>query len=85
MVCLLGGNLANLANFAACWRRDLHAPQPQVYLGELCTKTIWGVDNRTNMHGIELGQRAVADQDPLVGYVATSHIAVEIGGDAGLH
>lgn len=76
---------ANLANFVAAWRRDLRAPQLRFYLGELCTKTVWGMDNRANMHGIELGQRAVADQDPLVDYVATSHIAVEIGGDAGLH
>lgn len=76
---------ANLANFVACWRRDLNAPQLRFYVGELCTKTVWGMDNRANMHGIELGQRAVADRDPLVDYVATSHVAVEIGGEAGLH
>ena len=75
----------NLARFVACWRRDLRAPQLRFYVGELCTKTIWGMDNRANMHGIERGQRAVAEQDPFVDYVPTSHIAVEIGGDAGLH
>ncbi|MBL8723743.1 MAG: hypothetical protein JNK49_06830 [Planctomycetes bacterium] len=76
---------ANLANFVACWRRDLGVPQLRFYVGELCTKTVWGMDNRANMHGIEVGQRAVADRDPFVDYVATSHIAVEIGGGAGLH
>jgi hypothetical protein len=76
---------ANLTNFIACWRRDLKAPQLRFYLGELCTKTVWGMDNRMPMHGIEKAQRAVADEDPLVDYVATSHVAVEIGGGAGLH
>ncbi|MBL8755575.1 MAG: hypothetical protein JNK15_19920 [Planctomycetes bacterium] len=76
---------ANLTNFIACWRRDLKAPQLRFYLGELCTKTIWGMDNRMPMHGIESAQRAVAEQDPLVDYVATSHVGVESGGDAGLH
>ncbi len=75
----------NLANFIACWRRDLKAPKLRFFVGELCTKTVWGMDHRVPMHGIELGQRAVVAQDPLVHYVPTSHIAVEIGGDAGLH
>ena len=75
----------NLANFIACWRRDLKSPELRFYLGELCTKTIWGMDNRENMHAIRTAQKAVADADPLVDYVATSHDAVEIGGDAGLH
>ncbi|MEE2935233.1 MAG: sialate O-acetylesterase, partial [Planctomycetota bacterium] len=33
----------NLKNFLACWRRDLNAPDLQFYVGELCTKTIWGM------------------------------------------
>ncbi|MFM7130650.1 MAG: sialate O-acetylesterase, partial [bacterium] len=32
----------NLKNFIASWRRDLNAPQLRFYIGELCTKTIWG-------------------------------------------
>lgn len=75
----------NLAQFVARWRRDLAAPQLRFYVGELCTKTIWGMDNRMPMHGIERGQREVADADPLVDYVPTSQVAVEVGGDAGLH
>lgn len=75
----------NLAHFIACWRRDLAAPRLRFYLGELCTKTIWGMDNRVPMQAIALAQRQVAAADPLVDYVPTSHDAVEIGGDDGLH
>jgi hypothetical protein len=75
----------NLANFIASWRRDLQAPQLRFYIGELCTKTIWGMDNRAPMHAIGVAQRAVAEADPLVDFVPTAHIAIEIGGDAGLH
>jgi hypothetical protein len=75
----------NLTNFIACWRRDLQTPGLRFYIGELCTKTIWGMDNRENMHAIRTAQKAVAEADPLVDYIRTSHDAVEIGGDAGLH
>ncbi|QOV90584.1 sialate O-acetylesterase [Humisphaera borealis] len=75
----------NLSNFLASWRRDLKTPHLRFYIGELCTKTIWGMDNRDNMHAIRTAQKAVADADPLADYVPTSHDAVEIGGDAGLH
>jgi len=76
---------ANLKNFIACWRRDLKLPNLRFYLGELCTKTIWGMDNRDNMLAIRTAQKVVAEADPLVDYIPTSHDAVEIGGDAGLH
>jgi hypothetical protein len=76
---------ANLKNFIAFWRRDLKLPNLRFYLGELCTKTIWGMDNRDNMLAIRTAQKAVAEADPLVDYVPTSHDAVEIGGEAGLH
>lgn len=76
---------ANLERFIACWRRDLAAPQLRFYVGELCTKTIWGMDLRPSMHKISVAQHAVADADPLVDYVPTSHVGVEIGGDVGLH
>lgn len=75
----------NLKNFISSWRRDLRAPDLKFYIGELCSKTIWGMDNRENMHAIRTAQKAVADEDPLVDYIPTSHDAVEIGGDAGLH
>ena len=76
---------ANLKNFLACWRRDLKAPNLKFYIGELCTKTIWGMDNRENMYAIRAGQKAVTETDKLAEYIATSHDAVEIGGGAGLH
>jgi len=76
---------ANLKNFLACWRRDLATPNLRFYIGELCTKTIWGMDLRPRMHAISLGQREVTEADPLAVYVPTSHVGVEIGGGVGLH
>lgn len=76
---------ANLSNFIDRWRRDLQAPQLKFYIGELCTKTIWGMDLRPRMHAISLGQRAVTKSDPLAEYIPTSHIAAEIGNPVGLH
>ena len=75
----------NLKNFLASWRRDLKTPNLKFYIGELCTKTIWGMDNRENMYAIRAGQKAVTDSDPLAEYIPTSHDAVEIGGGEGLH
>ncbi len=75
----------NLENFIASWRRDLQAQQLKFYIGELCTKTIWGMDNRENMYAIRTAQKSVANSDPLVEYIPTSHDAVEIGSEAGLH
>ncbi len=75
----------NLENFLACWRRDLKTPKLKFYIGELCTKTIWGMDLRPRMYAISLGQKAVAKADPLAEYIPTSHVGVEIGGGVGLH
>ncbi len=75
----------NLQNFLACWRRDLKSPNLKFYIGELCTKTIWGMDNRDNMYAIRTGQKFVTASDPLSEYIPTSHDAVEIGGGEGLH
>ncbi len=75
----------NLKNFVARWRKDLGRPDLHFYIGELCTKTIWGMDNRENMYAISLGQREVTESDPLATFVPTSHVGVEIGGDEGLH
>lgn len=75
----------NLKNFLACWRRDLGVPNLRFFIGELCTKTIWGMDLRPRMYAISLGQKAVTNADPLADYVPTSHVGVEIGGGVGLH
>ncbi len=75
----------NLKNFVASWRRDLAAPKLKLYIGELCTKTIWGMDLRPSMYAISLGQHELTDSDPLAQFVPTSHDAVEIGGGVGLH
>lgn len=75
----------NLKRFIACWRRDLQSPELRFYLGELCTKTIWGMDLRPRMYAISLGQNEVAQNDPFTDYVPTAHIGVEIGQGVGLH
>ncbi|MBT5062308.1 MAG: serine hydrolase [Verrucomicrobia bacterium] len=75
----------NLANFLKHIRHDLGVPELKFYIGELCTKTIWGMDLRPRMHAISLGQKEVASNDPLATYVPTSHVGVEIGSPVGLH
>lgn len=75
----------NLGNFIAKWRRDLKAPKLKFYVGELCTKTIWGMDLRPRMYAISQGQKAVTSVDPLAEYVPTSQVGVEIGNPVGLH
>ncbi len=75
----------NLTNFLTRLRTDLEAPALRVYVGELCTKTIWGMDLRPSMAEIARGQRAATAADPLAEYVPTSHVGVEIGGGVGLH
>lgn len=76
---------ANLKNFLASWRRDLETPDLKFYIGELCTKTIWGMDLRPRMYAISQGQKSVALADPRAEYIPTSHVGVEIGGGVGLH
>jgi len=75
----------NLKNFLSRWRRDLGTPKLRFYIGELCTKTIWGMDLRPRMYAISRGQKAVTRADPLAEYIPTSHVGVEIGGGVGLH
>lgn len=75
----------NLKNFLGSWRRDLEAPDLKFYIGELCTKTIWGMDLRPRMYAISRGQREVTSTDQRAEYVATSHVGAEIGRPVGLH
>ncbi|MBT5846158.1 MAG: hypothetical protein HOH86_06155 [Verrucomicrobiales bacterium] len=75
----------NLKNFLSKWRRDLKTPDLKFYIGELCTKTIWGMDLRPRMYAISLGQREVTNADNRAEYVPTSHVGAEIGRPVGLH
>ena len=75
----------NLKNFLSKWRRDLGASKLKFYIGELCTKTIWGMDLRPRMYAISLGQRSVTEVDPRAEYIPTAQVGVEIGGGVGLH
>lgn len=76
---------SNLESFIACWRRDLELPELPFFIGELCTKTVWGLDLRPRMHAISVGQRFVTQADPNAHYVPTSHVGVEIDEGLGLH
>lgn len=76
---------ANLKNFIKRWREELNSPSLHFYIGELCTKTIWGMDLRPRMFTISLAQKQVSSEDPLTEYVPTSHVGVEIGNPVGLH
>ncbi|HIN54794.1 MAG TPA: hypothetical protein EYM79_10815, partial [Planctomycetes bacterium] len=76
---------SNLKKFLARWRKDLKTPDLRFYIGELCTKTIWGMDLRPRMYAISQGQKVVTTADPLAQYIPTSHVGVEIGGGVGLH
>lgn len=75
----------NLKNFLQRWRDDLKVPNLRFYIGELCTKTIWGMDLRPRMYAISLGQKEVTAADEHAEYVPTSHIGAEIGNPVGLH
>ena len=75
----------NLTRFIECVRRDLKTPELPFYIGELCTKTIWGMDLRPRMYAISVGQKEAVARDALATYIPTSHIGVEIGGGVGLH
>lgn len=76
---------SNLQKFLARWRKDLKTPDLNFYIGELCTKTIWGMDLRPRMYAISQGQKSVTTADPQAHYIPTSHVGVEIGGGVGLH
>ena len=81
----LSGYGPNLARLLERWRGDLGVPDLRFYIGELCTKTIWGMDLRPRMAAITRGQRFVTDRDGHATFVPTSHVGVEIGEPVGLH
>lgn len=75
----------NLKNFIGKWRKDLNLPELRFYIGELCTKTIWGMDNRSNMHTISLAQKKVCKEDDHAEYIPTNHVSVRTKSQDGLH
>lgn len=75
----------NLKNFIGKWRKDLNCPGLRFYIGELCTKTVWGMDNRSNMYAISLAQKKVCQEDDLVEYIPTNHVGVRTTSNNGLH
>jgi len=75
----------NLKNFIGRWRKDLNLPDLHFYIGELCTKTIWGMDNRSNMYSISLAQKKVCREDDRAEYIPTNHVSVRTRSRTGLH
>jgi len=75
----------NLKNFIAKWRKDLHLPILRFYVGELCTKTVWGMDNRRNMYDLSLAQKQVCEEDDNAEYIPTNHVGVRTKSVDGLH
>lgn len=75
----------NLRNFIIKIRKDLSTPELKVFVGEISTKGIWGMDNRANVALIRNAQMAVVESDPKVFFVPTSHLAFKIGRPVGLH
>lgn len=75
----------NLRHFIASLRRDLKVPDLKVFIGEISTKGIWGMDNRANVALIRKGQMAVVESDPRVLFVPTSHLSFKVGRPVGLH
>ena len=75
----------HLIGFMDRLRQDLKAPQLPVFIGELCTKTIWGMDLRSRMYAISQGQKKAAAVDKHAFYVRNAHVGVEMGQPVGLH
>ncbi|MDB4393700.1 sialate O-acetylesterase, partial [bacterium] len=75
----------NLRNFIARVRKDLSVPELKVYIGEISTKGVWGMDNRANVTLIRNAQMAVVESDPNAFFVPTSHLSFKVGRPFGLH
>ena len=75
----------NLRNFIAHVRKDLSVPELKVYIGEISTKGVWGMDNRANVTLIRNAQMAVVESDPKAFFVPTSHLSFKVGHPFGLH
>ncbi|MEN8775047.1 MAG: sialate O-acetylesterase, partial [Akkermansiaceae bacterium] len=75
----------NLRNFIANVRKDLSVPELKVFVGEISTKGVWGMDNRANVTLIRNAQMAVVDSDPKIFFVPTSHLSFKVGRPFGLH
>ena len=75
----------NLRKFIASVRKDLKVPKLKVFIGEISTKGVWGMDNRANVALIRNAQQAVVASDPNVFFVPTSHLSFRVGHPVGLH
>jgi hypothetical protein len=54
-------------------------------MGEVSTKGIWGMDNRSNMSILRKQQQQVLDSDKYITFVPTSHLAFDVMGSGQPH
>ena len=69
---------ARLANLIAQLRADLGYPELKWFVGETSFKCIWGLDYWDHMPILKAAQLAVAEADPRVTFVRSSHLAFKV-------
>ena len=80
-----GSYAANLTRIIKQFRTDLGLPNLKWYMGEVSTKGIWGMDNRSNMSILRKQQQQVLDSDKFITFVPTSHLAFDVMGSGQPH
>ena len=80
-----GNYTANLSRIIKHFRTDLGIPDLKWFMGEVSTKGIWGMDNRSNMSILRKQQKQVLDTDNNVIFVPTSHLAFDVMGSGQPH
>ena len=76
---------ANLRRIIDAFGEQLEAPDLPWFVGEVSDKGIWGMDHRSNMRQLREQQRKLIDEDPLLTFVPTSHLAFEVMGSGQPH
>ena len=80
-----GNYAANLTRIIQQFRTDLDIPDLKWFMGEVSTKGIWGMDNRSNMSILRKQQQQVLDSDKHITFVPTSHLAFDVMGSGQPH
>ena len=80
-----GNYAANLTRIIKQFRTDLEVPDLMWFMGEVSTKGIWGMDNRSNMSILRKQQQQVLDSDKHITFVPTSHLAFDVMGSGQPH
>jgi len=67
-----------LSYFITKVREEMNDPKLRFFIGEISDKGIWGMDNRPNMITVRNQQLHVIENDPLVWWVPSRHLAFEV-------